>query len=282
MRPSVFSYAFMKKYLFILFFYVCCNSLFGQVADSAKRHIVLNGAANFRDMGGYKNKDGLHVIWGLVYRSADMSKLTEADLQLLKEKKVDYDVDLRGTQESAQAPDKINPGTDYILCPAGSDNMDWVKSIAKLKGNQGDSLMLSYYGDTRYLADRYKPFFDKLLNLPKGESLVFHCTAGKDRTGIGAALFLYSLGVPKETIFEDYLASNYYRKKENAKLSAQMIQFMHVDPEVTKGIVSVKKEYLDATFKAIIKQYGSVDNYLKTQIGLDDHKISILKSKYLQ
>ncbi|HWZ04859.1 MAG TPA: tyrosine-protein phosphatase [Mucilaginibacter sp.] len=274
----------MKKYL-LLFAAICLYSISNaQVADSAKRHLVLQGAANFRDLGGYATADGHHVKWGEVYRSADISKLTDADLEILKEKKINYDVDLRGKQESAQAPDKLNPGMDYILCPAGSNNSlnDWMKSIAHAKGTAGDSLMMVYYSKTDSLAARYKPFFAKLLGLPVDQSLVFHCTAGKDRTGIGAALFLYSLGVPYETITSDYLASNYYRKDVNVKMVNQMVKFMHIDPEVASDMAGVKKEDLDATFNAIIKKYGSVDNYLRTEIGLDDAKIATLKKKFLE
>jgi len=273
----------MKKIILLFIATITiASTTFAQVADSTKRHVVLQGAANFRDLGGYTTTDGHHVKWGEVYRSADISKLTDADMMKLKNLNVSYDVDLRGHQESAQAPDKLSPGTDYILCPAGSDNIDWLKTMSQLKGNQGDSLMKVYYSNTQYLADRYKPFFDKLLNLPDGQSMVFHCTAGKDRTGIGSALFLYSLGVPYDTIMSDYLASNYYRKDVNTKLAAQMSQYMHIDPEVAKSMAAVKKEYLDATFDAIKKQYGSVDSYLKTQMGLDDEKIAALKRKFLE
>ena len=256
---------------------------FAQVADSAKRHIVLQGAANFRDLGGYETKDGHHVKWDEIYRSADMSKLTTADLDVLKERKITYDVDLRGVQESVSAPDKLNPGTDYILCSAGSNNMGgMMKGLGKLKGNAGDSLMTVYYSNIDSLALRYKPFFDKLLGLPENQALVFHCTAGKDRTGIGSALLLYALGVPYDTIMKDYLASNYYRQAENTKMVGQMVKFAHFDENVAKSMAGVKKEYLDATFDAIKKKYGSVDEYLKTQIGLDDQKIALLKKKFLE
>ena len=269
----------MKRYLMILAASTITCQSFAQVADSAKRHVVLQGAANFRDIGGYETKDGRHVKWGEIYRSADISKLTDADLEVLKEKKITYDVDLRGHQEQAQAPDKLNPGMDYILLPAGSDNLNnWMKGIANVKGKGGDSLMVVFYSNTDSLAARYKPFFSKLLGLPTDQSLVFHCTAGKDRTGIGAALLLYSLGVPYNTIMKDYLATNYYRTAENQR----SINGMHIDKEVATDMLQAKKEYLDATFTAIKKQYGSVDNYLRTQIGLDDNKISILKSKFLE
>ena len=271
----------MKKIILLVLTLAISAASFAQIADSAKRHVVLQGAANFRDIGGYETKDGHHVKWGEIYRSADISKLTDADLAVLKQRNITYDVDLRGTQESAKAPDKINPGTDYILCPAGSDNMDWMKIMSQLKGNGGDSLMDVYYGNTQYLAARYKPFFDKLLGLPAGQSLVYHCTAGKDRTGIATALLLYALGVPYKTIAADYEATNYYRKDVNAATEGQMVAYMHLDPQVAKDMMAAKKSYLDTTFAAINKQYGSIDNFLRDQVGLDDKKIATLKKKFL-
>ncbi len=233
-------------------------------------------------MGGYKTKDGHHVKWGEIYRSADISQLTDADLAVLRDRHITYDVDLRGHQESAKAPDRINPGTDYILSPAGSDNLgEWMKGMSKIKGKGGDSLMVVFYSRTDSLAARYKPFFDKLLGLPTGQSLVFHCTAGKDRTGMGAALLLYTLGVPYDTIMQDYLATNYYRSAENVKSLDAMVKYGHMDRQVAEDMMQAKKEYLDATFAAINQQYGSVDNFLKTQIGLDDKKVAILKKKFL-
>ncbi len=274
----------MKKYILFICLTFITLGCFAQIADSAKRHVVLQGAANFRDLGGYSTKDGHHVKWNEIYRSADMSRLTDADLLVLKDRKITYDVDLRGIKEAAGAPDKINPGTDYILCSAGSNNLGaMMKGLYTAKGKAaGDSLIMQFYKNTDSLALRYKPFFDKLLDLPTGQSLVFHCTAGKDRTGIAAALLLYSLGVPYDTIIQDYEATNYYRRTENAKAIGQMTKGLHADEEVVKAMMAAKKEYLDATFDKIKKQYGSIDNYLTTQIGLDDKKIALLKSKFLE
>ncbi len=273
----------MRKLILLIIIIIATVNAFAQVADSAKRHVVLRGAANFRDLGGYTTTDGHHVKWGEIYRSADISKLNDDDLAILKGRSITYDVDLRGHQESAQAPDKLNPGTDYILCPAGSDGLNtWMKSIAHIKGNGGDSLMVAFYSKTDSLALRYKPFFDKLLGLPAGQALVFHCTAGKDRTGIAAALLLYSLGVPYDTIVKDYTATNYYRIAENKKAIDGMVKFMHIDTNVATDMLQAKKEYIDATFNAINAQYGSVDNYLRTQIGLNDQKVALLKRKFLE
>lgn len=254
-----------------------------QVADSAKRLVVLHGAANFRDLGGYKTTSGKTVKWGKVYRSADISRLTDADLAVLRDKKITYDVDLRGHQEAQQQPDKLNPGTDYVLCPAGSDSLSyWLKQIAAAPKNSGDSIMTAYYSNTRYLTERYRPFFDKLLAVPADQSLVFHCTAGKDRTGIAAALFLYGLGVPYETIVADYTATNYYRTADNDRSIKGMIGMMHMDEGTARSMMSAKKEYLDATFAAINKQYGSVDNFIKDQLKLNNKQLATLKAKYLE
>src|ERR1700731_1189461 len=145
---------------------VLTRAAFSQVTDSAMRHVVLQGAVNFRDLGGYATADGHHVKWHMIYRSADISKLTQADLDSLKARHIVFDVDLRGVQESAKAPDKMNPGTDYILCPAGSDSMNGAMFRDLSKVTDGDSLMNIFYSTTAYLTPRYKPFFGKLLIVP--------------------------------------------------------------------------------------------------------------------
>jgi protein-tyrosine phosphatase len=254
-----------------------------QVADSAKREVRVQGAVNFRDLGGYATADGRHVRWGSIYRSADISKLTPADLDTLKTRRITYDVDLRGVQESAQAPDKLNPGMDYILCPAGSDSVNTMfQHLAGLSPQGGDSLMMTFYSNTAYLTARYKPLFGKLLVLPGGDALLFHCTAGKDRTGIAAALLLYALGVPYGTIRQDYEATNYYRAPDNDRMIKGMTASAHISEPVARSLMSANGVYLDATFDAIKAQYGSVDRYLSEQLGLDPQKITILKARFLE
>lgn len=255
-----------------------------QIADSSLRQVRLSGAVNFRDLGSYQTTDGHQVRRGRIYRSADISKLTDSDLVVLKDLQIHSVVDLRGVEESKKAPDRLNPGTDYILCPAGSDQSlsDWMKTISTIHTAEGgDSMMRAYYSSTEFLAARYRPFFDKLLGLPDGKALLFHCTAGKDRTGIGAALLLYALGVPYETILNDYTATNYYRRAENERMVRGMVQGMHINEPVANELMAARQEYLETTFDAIRKQYGSVDRFLKEQIGLDDEKIAIMKKKYI-
>jgi protein-tyrosine phosphatase len=269
-----------------IFIWILFSALAGQaqIADSSQRQVKLQGAVNFRDLGGYAVADGRHIRWDRIFRSADISKLTDSDLTVLKDRHIASVVDLRGVKESKQAPDRLNPGVDYILCPAGSDNAlgDWMKTIATIKTESGgDSMMRVFYTKTEFLADRYKPFFARLLALPDGQALLFHCTAGKDRTGIGAALLLYALGVPYETILNDYTATNYYRSAENEKMIHSMTQGMHISEPVARELLGAKREYLEASFGAIRQEYGSVDNFLKGPVGLDDAKLQQLRNKFL-
>jgi protein-tyrosine phosphatase len=275
----------MKKFFVFLLSTSFAFAGHAQITDSSQRQVRLQGAVNFRDLGGYTAADGRHIRWDRVFRSADISKLTDSDLAVLKDRHIASVVDLRGVQESQKAPDRLNPGTDYILCPAGSDNAlgDWMKALANIKTESGgDSMMRAFYSKTEFLADRYKPFFARLLALPDDQALLFHCTAGKDRTGIGAALLLYALGVPYETILNDYTATNYYRSAENEKMKHSMMQGMHISEPVANELLGAKREYLETNFDAIKQQYGSVDNFLRGPLGLDDGKLKELRKKFLQ
>ncbi|TDX00827.1 tyrosine-protein phosphatase [Dinghuibacter silviterrae] len=272
----------MQKIFLLYALLALVQPVHAQVADSTRRHIALQGAVNVRDLGGYPGADGRLVKWGSLYRAADISKLTDGDLRTLDSLHIRCDVDLRGVAESAQAPDKINPGTDYLLCPAGSDSTNkWMRQLVGLQSG-GDSMMIAFYANTTYLTARYKPFFDKLLTLPDTSALLFHCTAGKDRTGIGAALVLYALGVPYTVIRADYEATNVYRKDANERMIQSMVKGLHINEQVARDMLSAKGMYLDATFAALRSQYGSIDAYLHDQLGLDDSALSQLRNRFLQ
>ncbi|MFL9481145.1 tyrosine-protein phosphatase [Chitinophagaceae bacterium LWZ2-11] len=249
-----------------------------QVADSTQRVLHVQGAINFRDLGGYKTTDGKQVRWDKVFRSAEISHLSDQDLQLLAEKHINAVVDFRGDDEVSKAKDRLPANTDYIQLPAGSEQTG--NMMQAMQGlTSGDSLMIAFYSRTDHLSAKYKPFFQKLLQLPDTSALMFHCTAGKDRTGIGAAFFLYALGVPEATIMNDYLASNVYRKDVNEKMVGMMVQ-MKINEQTAKDMASVKSAYLQATFNAINNQYGSMDNFLQKELGIGNNEKKILRAKY--
>jgi len=271
----------MKKTVLAFFTLMITFHLSSQVADSSMREVKLQGAVNFRDLGGYKTKDGKTVKLGLLYRSAALNTLTDADVAKIASLNIKYDFDFRGPYEVKTAPDKIPAGTTRISLPAGSENVgdsNYMKNMAKYM--KSDSFLISFYTVLTPYKDRYTPLFDSLISNKTASPILFHCTAGKDRTGIAAALILYALGVDEETIFNDYEATNYYRRNENAKAIAQMTKYYGLDEKMATNMMGAKREYIQATFATIKAQYSTMDNYLEKVLGLTPKKIKQLKAIY--
>lgn len=271
----------MKKIFILIGLAITSQSLHAQIADSATREVKLEGAINFRDIGGYTTKSGKHVKTAVIYRSAALNTVTEKDVNKIAQLGIKYDFDFRGPFEVKTAPDKIPASTIRISLPAGSESIgdsNYTKNMGKMM--KSDSFLISFYTNLSPFKDRYAPLFDSLLNNTQASPILFHCTAGKDRTGIAAALILYALGVKDETIFEDYEATNYYRRNENAKAIAQMTKYYGMDEKTATNMMGAKKEYIQATFSTIRAQYGSVDSYLEKVMGLNSKKIKKLQAIY--
>ena len=234
-----------------------------------QRHINLQGAYNFRDMGGYAAQEGKKTKWNTIYRADDLSRLSEADVEILKSFKIKTIIDFRSYEEAANSPDrKPATVTKVFNIPIVFGSMDsLVKSIETI----GEKLMMQINSAAIEEAQaQYKEFF-KIISDPSNLPLVFHCAGGKDRTGIASALFLSSLGVDRETIYKDYL------------LSAELIHkkysgMIELNPKLAPGF-TVKKEYLKAAFDTMENKYGGVEKYLVNNLGVD---IKLLKSIYTE
>lgn len=267
----------MKTILFAFILMLCTLSSRAQIADSLQRKVILQGAVNFRDLGGYSTKDGHQVKWGQVYRSADISRLTDQDLQKLQTLKLALVCDLRGPAEIKTSPDRIPAGAMYLNLPAGSETLPSSSNYAKMNT---DSLIMSMYSSTTFLKAKYKPMFEQLLALPADKSMVFHCTAGKDRTGIGAALFLAALGVERSTIISDYEATNYYWKSTQEKMTSMMVKSGMNESKV-KAMLGANRLYIETFLNTLDKQYGSVDQFFIRELGFGAEQMTQLKSRYL-
>lgn len=272
----------MGKAIIILLLFAPLMSL-SQIADSAQRQVKLQGTINFRDIGGYQTSNGKHVKWGRIYRSAALDKLTGDDLKKLQSMALAYDLDFRGPHEVDIAPDRIPANVIRISLPAGSENVgdsNYMKNM--LNQADKDSSLIKFYSDLSPFTARYKPVFHQLLLLSKDSSLVFHCSAGKDRTGIAAALILYALGVSEKTIMEDYVATNYYRKSVNEAAIAVMKSQYGMTDATAKSMMAAKEGYLNATFASIKNKYGNIENYLEKEMGLDKRSLQKLRQNYLE
>ena len=275
----------MQK-LTICFVVLVSSVAFGQQGDTLvynpKRAVVLEGASNFRDLGGYPTQNGQHVKWGYLYRSADISKLTDADLQILADRHIAAVCDLRGPDEIKTNPDRMPTGATWYNMPAGSENTRaTTAALLGAKPVNRDSMMLAFYGRTDHLKAKYKPMFDQLLALNDDKALLFHCTAGKDRTGVGAALVLSALGVDRATILKDYAATNEYWKGGSKEIVARMVA-SGADEKTVKSMLAANPAYLQNTFDTIEKKYGSMDNFLAQEMELTPEKLAMLRTKFVQ
>jgi protein-tyrosine phosphatase len=244
-----------------------------------RRHVVLEGAHNFRDLGGYATQDGHHVRWGLFYRSDSLGELTDADLGKIRALGIKLVCDFRSAEEKAEAPDRLpaNAPPELLELPILDESFSPAAFREKITSGQlGDTdlreLMIE---GNRLFATRYAPRYATMLErLTDSRSLpaVVHCTAGKDRTGFAAAVVLRTLGVPEETVYEDFLLTNHYTAAEIERTLwlIRFVSLFRTDPERVRPVLGVERAYLEAAFGAIQENYGSFDAYRREALGLDD------------
>ena len=268
----------MKIYSIIIILVILSDVIEAQQRQPSGREVTLEGAVNFRDLGGYTTTDYRRMAMGKLYRAGDVSKLSDADMEELKRRKIYTVVDFRSEDEAAAAPDRLLPGADYLLLDAGSGN----PAAFFAERTSGREAMIAFYSDISVFKEKYRPFFRKLLMLPDTSAIVFHCTAGKDRTGIAAALLLYALDVPMETIMADYAATNYFRRDENEKMIDFLVNQHGVDGQMAIEITDANPLYLESAFGALTRQYGSIDAFLYRELGLNEAVKLRLREKFLQ
>lgn len=236
----------------------------------SERHLPMAGGFNCRDIGGYKMQEGKYVKWGKIFRSDDLATLTEADLNYLNSFPLLSDVDYRSKEEIKPAQDKrptsLKNYLEYNISPGNTNAM-----MAKMKTATNaaiDSEMMSmnvFFVTNDSAISQFKKMFEHLQN-PKGNvPLLYHCTAGKDRTGMSTALILYALGADDKLVMEDYLLSNKYIEAKFAKEIKAYLNLL--------GLFSVKSEYLQAGLDAIKRNYGSVDDFLTQKLNVDIKKM---------
>lgn len=249
----------------------------------SERRLWVENAPNFRDLGGLKTRNGKTVAWGKLFRCGDMGKLSANDLTILKKENIRNVIDFRNEQEIKQSPD-IYP-TDFevnrVWTSISPSNGDAMKKFYSLIGNpnttsaEAEAVFEEFYAKMPENIKNYAPFFETLLNSKQTEASLFHCTAGKDRTGLGSALILSVLGVSEETIIEEYYLSNRY-----TQYLAKSGMMGQLKPEIAKVLAGVEPKYIKSTLNAIKTKHGSVIKMLETELGIDEAKRQQLIQKY--
>lgn len=263
----------------------------GMPAHVKQRHLALDGAPNFRDLGGYATADGRHVRWGQFYRSDDLASLTDADLAKVAGLGLKLVCDFRSASEKQAEPDRLpaeNPPAIADLAIGAESFM--VKDLRE-RISSGDLEGLDLRGmmieGNRQFATTFSPqyaeMFERVTKAENRPALV-HCTAGKDRAGFASAMILSVLGVPRETVMEDFLLTNHYtqRATDRQLLMIKVFSLFRADTDALRPLFGVEPAYLEAAFAAIDEKYGDFDTYRRTALGLDDAEVEAFRSDVLE
>ncbi len=260
-----------------------------------ERQIELVGQNNFRDLGGYRTADGRRVKWGHLYRSGELVDLSDADLERLAQLGIRTVVDLRGEAEAEKkGPDRLPPGASLIsIAIHPGDHSSFMVPAFASGDFSGVPEDLLREVNREYVRD-WGHKLGELLRIaadPANRPLVFHCTQGKDRAGINAAILLSALGVPWETVMEEYLLSNTQRREQaeaglnGMRASAARRRRLspdEVDMTNIRGIFFVDASYLGAAHDEITRGYGSVEAFIRDGIGCSESDIQHLRAGLLE
>ena len=243
------------------------------------RKVPLANTHNTRDLGGYAVADGRRVKWGMLYRSDSLAELDEADVSILGELGLSRVTDFRSEEERQVAPDRLprqTPPIVYRTVGVNNPALDVAELHRKfLAGELGSEELIA-------LTDRRAYVSDEILRAKWGQWLrdmatpgalpqMFHCTAGKDRTGYAAALVLLALGVSREDVMRDFLLSNDYLQP---RIEGGLAHFAanseaNIDPQLLRQVLGVTPTSLTGAFDAMEARYGSIDAYIEDGLGVD-------------
>jgi len=268
----------------------------GEPLVLADRSLHLADDPNLRDVGGYRTADGQWVRMGILYRSGALNNLTAAETQELGALGVTSVFDLRTDAERAATTDHLPAGAAYVVANvlAGSTNDANVTLAATqlLDGPdkasatvaQARGIMAGLYDQLPVLGSAdtaYESLFTAAASASPTRAVLFHCTAGKDRTGWAAAALLLELGVPMGTVEQDYLLSNQYVLPYYKAVVASYVA-QGGKASVVDAVLGVEPEYLGDSLTAMLHRYGSVQAYFTEGLGLSSSQVAQLRSTLLE
>ncbi|WP_208592213.1 tyrosine-protein phosphatase [Gracilibacillus suaedae] len=250
--------------------------------------IEIDGSINFRDLGGYQTESGHQVTYGKIYRSGDLSKLTAKGVKQLQQLNIKQICDFRSENERIEYPDPIIPSVRNVHMPVMPEQevlLDPRKSmdyfVEQLEEGNPENILITMNRRMVEQTDVWKNLLQALLD-DSTVPLVFHCAAGKDRTGVGSAVILRTLGVSEELVLEDYMktnqAINQLLQMNNTNFPTEWIEKYK---DVAQVMMEARSAYLQAFFDEINQQYGSFDNYLHKGLSISSYQQEKIWSNYL-
>lgn len=250
----------------------------------AERILPFEKVNNFRDLGGYQTSGCQTLKWGRIYRSGHLGSPSRFDLDVLQDLGIRTVIDLRGAEERKKTPDTLLPGVNYLHIPLFRSDPFLFRHIMFQRHKLGKRLETIY---TTWVIDGSAKEMGRIFRLisdPGNLPVLFHCTAGKDRTGITAALLLLALGVPESTAIADYTLSNAAadRFMIDFQQSISAVRFLGIKQEHFYPIIATPPEMMASTIDHIKHKYGSIRNYLRKTAGVSDDMLDQLKAILLE
>lgn len=264
------------------------------ISSEPGQSLGIDSVPNLRDLGGYKTLDGATIIRGFLYRSNQLSPISPSDMNKLTALDLKNVYDLRTEAERTHLPDEIPPGVNDVWLNVLADHSGGAAANLSallqkpeeandaLGGGKVEAMFEEIYRELITLPSAKAGYRELYLSIGDQGNLpgLFHCTTGKDRTGWAAAALLTLLGVPKETVREDYLRSNdyilpFYKKTIDAFVAAGG------ERAIPEAVFGVKAEYLEASFNEMQKEYGTIETYFSEGLGIDAAGQKALRNLYL-
>lgn len=246
---------------------------------------------NFRDLGGLETPDGKCFKQGKLFRTAVIKPKTKADRNYIKTLQLDTVVDLRMTKEIESSPDKLPENVEYINVSALDEEKFSMIALSK-------KMMFEIFRCDKETLDEMRkviigtyeemPFSKAYLQIfnrmDEGKTIAFHCTAGKDRTGVAAAVIELAMGRSLAQCRQQYLASNYFRKEYNQKIASALRAMRAKDYTIDFFMytLTTHDECFDTAVKTVRGRYGSTEEYLQKTFDITKERIEMWKSFYLQ
>ena len=262
----------------------------------AARRLPLDGASNFRDLGGYRTTDDRFVKWGLVFRTDHLTALTARDYDYLAGLGIRLVCDLRTAGERERAPTKWQGREpEFLSAPMLTDKQlsatpallpadEFMRRFEMVSSGKSLPVSSSYRQFVTEYAASYRQVFRRLVagELPA----VTHCTAGQDRTGVYSAILLTALGIPRDTVVADYLLTSRYRLTdaivEQRRHEWKDRYGVDATPALVRAMQGLRAETLNATFDVIDATYGSFDRFRREVLNVSDADLVALRDRLLE
>jgi protein-tyrosine phosphatase len=249
------------------------------------RFVELAGGHNFRDIGGYETASGKRVATGLVYRSGTLARLTDEDQEVIAKLGIRVVCDFRANGERQRRPSRLPEGDIEIWSRDHEASVgDLLAAMAAPGGSpeRSHGLMLDIYRHLAYeQAETFRELFLRLADGPL--PLLFHCSAGKDRTGSATALLLHVLGVPHPVIVEDYLLTELFfgRMLEIALHDLGSSALHGTAQDIWEPLMRADAAYLETLFATLEARHGGVEGYLRDELRLEDAVLDRIRARLL-